>query len=223
MLERMRWLFTTSAVFACLIAAPAAQARVIELGVQNPRPPASCPDDCQAIGQVTGFQVKQGTVRHPFQVNRRGKIVAFTISLGKPNAEQIDFFTEALRRTAPRAAHHPAAGHQEALPAHGPQRGLRALALLRLEPHVRALPAAHGEEGLRGGPHRAHLGAGVRRRALEQRAVALLARRRALRRRQPDTRRSSGSGSLRTYGCLYKTARLLYTATFIPDPRPTTK
>ena len=30
-------------------------------------------------------------------------------------------------------------------------------------------------------------------------------------------------GSLRTYGCLYKTARLLYTATFIPDPRPTTE
>ena len=29
-------------------------------------------------------------------------------------------------------------------------------------------------------------------------------------------------GSARTYGCVYKTARLLYSATYIPDPRPTT-
>jgi hypothetical protein len=29
-------------------------------------------------------------------------------------------------------------------------------------------------------------------------------------------------GSTRTYGCVYKTARLLYTATYIPDPKPTT-
>ena len=29
-------------------------------------------------------------------------------------------------------------------------------------------------------------------------------------------------GSSRTYGCVYKTARLLYTVTYIPDPRPTT-
>jgi hypothetical protein len=29
-------------------------------------------------------------------------------------------------------------------------------------------------------------------------------------------------GSLRMYGCTYFRARLLYTATYIPDPRPTT-
>jgi hypothetical protein len=28
-------------------------------------------------------------------------------------------------------------------------------------------------------------------------------------------------GSLRTYGCIYRTARLLYSATFVPDPRRT--
>jgi hypothetical protein len=30
-------------------------------------------------------------------------------------------------------------------------------------------------------------------------------------------------GSTRTYGCVYKTARLLYTVTYIPDPKATTK
>ena len=29
-------------------------------------------------------------------------------------------------------------------------------------------------------------------------------------------------GSTRTYGCVYKTARLLYTVTYIPDPKPST-
>jgi hypothetical protein len=28
--------------------------------------------------------------------------------------------------------------------------------------------------------------------------------------------------SVRPYGCLYRTARLLYSVTYIPDPQPTT-
>src|SRR3954469_6338111 len=56
-------------------------------------PPAGCPDNCQAIGGITGFQVQIGTHKNPFLIKRKGKITAFSIKLGKPNAEQTQFFT----------------------------------------------------------------------------------------------------------------------------------
>ena len=54
---------------------------------------ASCPDNCQAIGGITGFQVQIGTHKNPYVITQPGKIVALTIRLGKPNANQQQFFT----------------------------------------------------------------------------------------------------------------------------------
>jgi hypothetical protein len=218
----MRRLFTTSAVFACLLAAPAAEGRVIELGVQNPRPPASCPENCQAIGQVTGFQVKQGTVRHPFQVSRRGKIVAFTISLGKPNAEQIDFFTK-LFAGPPRAQltilrpgtkkRYRLTGHSEIFELSSYFGSSPTFALSRpltvKKDYVVALTVPTWAPAFAVGLSNNEQWRSSR---ADERCddVSQMAAQQRL-------------GSLRTYGCLYKTARLLYTATFVPDPRPTTK
>jgi hypothetical protein len=42
---------------------------------------------------MTGFQVQIGTHGNPYVIARPGKIVAFTIRLGKPNANQQQFFT----------------------------------------------------------------------------------------------------------------------------------
>jgi hypothetical protein len=79
---------------AALAMPSAAQARVIELGAGGSPPAASnCPNDpCVAAYQVTAYQGRSGTLRNPFVVPRTGKIVAFTVSLGKLTPSQIEFF-----------------------------------------------------------------------------------------------------------------------------------
>jgi hypothetical protein len=76
------------------LAAPA-YATVQEIGQPSdaPFPAASCPDNCQAIGGMTGFQVQIGNHKNPYVIAQPGKIVAFSIRLGKPNANQEQFFT----------------------------------------------------------------------------------------------------------------------------------
>jgi hypothetical protein len=56
-------------------------------------PAAGCPANCQAVGHVTGFQVRIRGHRNPFVIRQTGRIVAFTIRLGRPNATQTRFFT----------------------------------------------------------------------------------------------------------------------------------
>src|SRR3954454_12554219 len=80
-----------AALFALAAVAPAS-AEVKDLGNSSAFPAASCPTDCQAIGQVTGYQVQVGSAKNPMQITKPGKIVAFTIALGKPNKEQTQFF-----------------------------------------------------------------------------------------------------------------------------------
>ena len=73
--------------------APAKLSEVGVIGVTNPVTVASCPaSPCLAVSRTTGFQVKVATVRNPMGVPRSGTIVAWTITLGKPNATQVKFF-----------------------------------------------------------------------------------------------------------------------------------
>jgi hypothetical protein len=85
------------ASFALALAVPAAApAQLTEVGVlgtTNPATVASCPGSpCLAVSRTTGFQVKVATNHNPLAVPRSGSIVAWTITLGKPNATQIKFF-----------------------------------------------------------------------------------------------------------------------------------
>src|SRR5438128_8253157 len=91
----VRPLITALVMLAVLAVAAPAQATVRELGVpaDQPFPAASCPDNCQAIGQVTGYQVEIGKSKNPFAIHRPGTLVALTIRLGKPSASQMQFFT----------------------------------------------------------------------------------------------------------------------------------
>jgi hypothetical protein len=74
-------------------AAPATLAEVGVIPATTPVTTPSCPTTpCLAVSRTTGFQVKVGTVHNPLTVPRNGTIVAWTISLGKPNATQIKFF-----------------------------------------------------------------------------------------------------------------------------------
>jgi hypothetical protein len=89
-----------NAVFASLAlalalpaAAPATLSEVGVIGNTSPATTPSCPSSpCLAVSRTTGFQVKVGKVRNPLSVPRSGSIVAWTITLGKPNSTQIKFF-----------------------------------------------------------------------------------------------------------------------------------
>jgi hypothetical protein len=53
----------------------------------------SCPrSPCLAVSRTTGFQVKAGPANKLLAAPRNGTIVAWTITLAKPNASQIKFF-----------------------------------------------------------------------------------------------------------------------------------
>jgi hypothetical protein len=72
-----------------------ALATLSEVGVipaTTPPTTPSCPTSCLAVTRTTGFQVKVGKTRSLVTVPRNGTIVAWTISLGKPNATQIKYF-----------------------------------------------------------------------------------------------------------------------------------
>src|SRR3954453_8651002 len=87
----VRRIIPALAALIALAAAAPASADVKELGGSD-FPAASCPTDCQAIGQVTGYQVQVGSAKNPMQITKPGKIVAFTIALGKPDKQQTQFF-----------------------------------------------------------------------------------------------------------------------------------
>jgi hypothetical protein len=72
------------------------QATLTEVGVipaTTPPTVPSCPESqCLVITRTTGFQVKVGSTRSLVTIPRAGSIVAWTIALGKPNATQTKYF-----------------------------------------------------------------------------------------------------------------------------------
>jgi hypothetical protein len=79
---------------ALLPAAPAG-ARVIEIGSASSPGGPSCPSNpCQAVSRTTGYQAKVGTRRSVMVAPADGKVVAWTITLGSPGKQQINFFND---------------------------------------------------------------------------------------------------------------------------------
>src|SRR3954468_14657140 len=81
-------------ILAILAVAAIASGRVSELGTTLDEHTAACPDNCQAIGQVSGFQIQQRARKLPYRLRSYGKVGAFTVKLGNPNASQIQFFNK---------------------------------------------------------------------------------------------------------------------------------
>jgi hypothetical protein len=88
-------------LFAALVAsvvllevgtAGAAKAKVV--GKTDKTPNAACPNNCAAIGSVTGFQTKADGKKQPFKIRKDGHIVAWSMDLGKPDKEQKKFFAD---------------------------------------------------------------------------------------------------------------------------------
>ena len=86
-------IIVAGAVLAALTCAAPASARIIEVGSAPPDATPTCPSSpCLAVSRTTGYQAKVVDSRSVFIVPADGRIVAWTISLGKPNTRQVEFF-----------------------------------------------------------------------------------------------------------------------------------
>jgi hypothetical protein len=213
---------TTALAFGAIAAI--APARVAELGTTVDDQTAACPQDCQAIGQVSGFQIQQGARKNPYRLRSYGKVVAFTIKLGSPNADQLTFFNKLFGGPP-----------QVMLTVLKPAPKLKDKYILVGESPLFDLEQYFGSEPTFALPRPLSIKPGyvvgitvptwapafavnlddtmVWRSSRDPKAC-------------DDVRQDAAQtvrGSTRTYGCVYKTARLLYTVTYIPDPKPTTK
>jgi hypothetical protein len=92
-----RLLSTALAVAFVLVAPAAASAKIIEVGELGTKPTPSCPTSpCEVISRTTAYQTRIGTTRDMYVVPKDGRIVAWTITLGKPGKKQQKFFEENL-------------------------------------------------------------------------------------------------------------------------------
>jgi hypothetical protein len=219
----VRRLATIIACAGALVAAAPASAEVRELGVSPEAPlvDPSCPTDCQAIGRVSGYTAQIGSLKNPFLVMEPGKVVAFTIRLGKPDAEQTTFF-ENLFGGQP----------QVRLSILKPARTKRRHRLnaqsevFNVGPYLGSSPTFALEKPL----------------VVTKRSVIALTvptwvpafavnqpndvAWRFSRENCDDAQEPAAQQtlkSLRTYACFKRGARPIYTVTFIPDPKPTSE
>lgn len=91
-----RTLLLLPVLVAALVWAPAASARIVELGAVADAVNPSCPaDPCEAAVRVTGLQGRAaGGPKNPYYIRRSGYVVAFTVTLAAPTAEQVAFFND---------------------------------------------------------------------------------------------------------------------------------
>jgi hypothetical protein len=226
---RKKLLVIIGTTIVALCVASLASGRVAELGTTLDDHTAACPDNCQAIGQVSGFQIQQGTRKNPYRLRSYGKVVAFSVKLGKPNASQIQFFNKLFGG--------PPQIMLTVLKPYEEKKGEKnqpfkytlagSSPLFELTNYFGSTPTFALPRPLTIKPgyvvgitvptwapaFAVNLGDDMQWRSS----------------RDPkncdDVRQDAAQdirGSARTYGCVYKTARLLYTVTYIPDPKPTT-
>ena len=216
------------------VGAPAALAKnVQEIGAPKGLafPKADCPKNdkiptdpkgCQAIAQVTGFNTRLNGVHNPMRIKRSGYIVAFTIELAKPDADQVTFFkgqfgsTPAARLAVVQSLHDK---NQYKL--------IKQTQAFKLEPYFGSTPTI----ALRT-PFRVHkddiialtvptwvpafvhnLGDQEMWRSSRQGDECTAD--------SPPADPHDNLDSTKVYDCNYKGARLLYSATFVGDPKPT--
>jgi len=96
-MRRQTSLLTAALAGAALALPAAASADVMEIGKADPPATASCPTrPCLAVSRTTGYQAKVGSNRGLMTIPADGRIVAWTIGLGKPGKKQTAFFDSKL-------------------------------------------------------------------------------------------------------------------------------
>ncbi len=204
--------------------APAAPARIVEMGSGAPAAKSSCPGNpCEVVGRVTGYQGRSDALRNPFVARSDGVVVAFTVTLAKLEQNQLEYFTNlygspptvkisVLRKSRRRRNRLEHRLIRESRPFEVRQ-------FFGASPSFalpRPLRVARGEIVALTVPTWAPAFARDLSRSNWWRSS----------RRRGDcddvTQRADfdDMGRVRTFGCTYHTARLLYTATFVPNPRP---
>lgn len=93
-----RFLLLLCALAAALAALPSmASARIVELGTPADEAALNCPgtseNPCVAAVRITGYQGRAtGGRKNPYYIRRDGHLIAFTVQLAKPTAEETNFF-----------------------------------------------------------------------------------------------------------------------------------
>jgi hypothetical protein len=205
------------AVVAALALPAAAPAAITELGQLPEGVLGVCPLNCQAVSRTTGYQAKVGPDRTLYQAPADGRIVAWSIALGNPGPKQTAFFAERLGGESQAAV--VVLGTEAKLVrrvvAKGPlQRLTDYFGQVVQFPLDQTLPIKKGQYVGLSVPSWAPalqlaLGSDTSWRASRPKdscndtstQFALVGERRAV-----------------PFGCLYKTARLTYSATFVPTP-----
>jgi hypothetical protein len=203
------------------------------LGKTRHTPDPVCPKHCEAVGSVTGFQRVADGEKRPFRVRKDGKLVAWAIDLSRPKKSQRSFFSNLFES-------HRYGSKPTARLAVIKRKGHRDYKLLRQSPVVK-LSAALGEKEVftLDEPLRIRRGnivaltvptwassfaTGLSASGNQWRASRTRPNcspessdprdvRRFARRSRPQQR----VGSVRKYGCDYKTARLLYWGYYVRD------
>lgn len=78
--------FAAVAAIAVVDDSAVAAPKIAVLGAATPATP-TCPANCQAVAKATGFQITIGKIPSPFVVKRPGKVVAWSIKLGVPSTK----------------------------------------------------------------------------------------------------------------------------------------
>jgi hypothetical protein len=218
-------------VLAAALALPAsAPARIVELGaVADPATP-SCPaDPCEAAVRVTALQGSTaGGRKNPYYIRRDGYIVAFTVTLAEPTAEQVDFFNDNFGTPAQLRLSVLRRGDTRKTRLN--YRLVDQSELFEVDSYFGSSPTFVLQEPLR-----------VRKTNWIAITVPTWAPMFANNLGRDDWWRSSrAKGScdpprslrqfamadlrdVNVFGCTYSGARLLYTATYVPDPKPTSE
>lgn len=220
MIVMIRRFLTTSAALAgvALMLPGAAFSEVIEIGKLDPQTKPGCPDKpCFAVSRTTGYQAKVGETRGLMTVPKDGRLVAWTIALGKPGKKQTDFFNTKLGGES-----------QAQLTILDPKRKLRSRAVAQGEPVMlqpffgrtsqfpllKSIPVKKGQVIALTVPTWAPalgtgLGGDTSWRASREKGQC------------EDTQGQTAqvqANQLAQYYCLYRTARLTYSATLITTP-----
>jgi hypothetical protein len=214
------------ALACAIVAQPALAKNTQELGRPHgefPFPEPDCPgEDCQAAAQLTGFQVQLGDAHNPFRARRSGYVTAFTLRLPKPTADQVAYFKQTygdvpkVRLSLLHSLHHASEykllKQTQAFEVE-PYFGSTVTIALRQAFRVKKedivgltvptwLPAfAHGQPS----------DVAWRTSHAEDECTAAL----------PPNAAQEEEGTKKAYECFYRGARLLYSATFVGDPKVT--
>lgn len=224
--RRARVTAAALAVFA-IVAVPAS-AKLIEIGETDAYPAPACPhkDNCRVIAQISGYQIQIGTQKNPFRVTSGGKLVAITLNLPQNSKDEIKYFNE--NRGGPPSA-------QVSILRPRPRRGVKYRYVLAGESERFELSRYLGSDPTF--PLKQSLT--VKKNdvvaittdtwmpAFSTAVDASTVWRASRGAKECDDVETPAEhdtvGQIRSYGCGYKNARILYHATIITNPTPTSK